>query len=75
MSELTQEQIEFFHENGYLVIKDYFPSNAVSDMRNRMNEILNEMDTSVSKTVFSTGVSIILLYFFDIYIYIVKIKK
>lgn len=53
---LTSEQIGSFHQNGYLVIEDYWDHSTVNDLRNRIGEIvtgygdLQEHDAAVFTT-------------------------
>ncbi len=39
---ISKEQLDFFNENGYLVIDKFLTLEECSDMRNRMDEILTE---------------------------------
>lgn len=55
MPELTTEQVNFFHENGYLVIENFWNEETVNGLKQRMSEILANCDESTSKTIFTTG--------------------
>lgn len=53
--QLTEEQVEFFHKNGYLLIPDFYNAETVKDLKDRMQEILNNFEFTETKTVFTTG--------------------
>lgn len=50
---LTEEQLEFFNTNGYLVIESFSTPEEVKEMRDRMEELLRDFDASKS-SIFST---------------------
>jgi phytanoyl-CoA hydroxylase len=45
-SYLTEEQISFFHDNGYLIIDGFWTKATVDKLRNAMDNILNGFDFS-----------------------------
>jgi len=51
---LTRDQVEFFHENGYLVIEDFWTRETCDNLIKRANEIVEEFDPS-TVSVFSTN--------------------
>lgn len=51
---LTPEQVAFFHENGYLLIENFWNEETVDALRNKMYDIVSHADLSNVKTVFST---------------------
>lgn len=57
MQYLTKEQIDKYHEDGFLVIPDFFPksgANSVEVLRESIAKIISKLDFSESETVFST---------------------
>ncbi|WOK94168.1 phytanoyl-CoA dioxygenase 1 isoform X2 [Canna indica] len=50
---LTADQLAFFNANGYLVLESFSSAEEVKDMRDRMAELLDGFDGSVS-SIFST---------------------
>lgn len=51
---LTSEQIQFFHDNGYLVIPDFWNDETIDQIKTRILELVNQADLSNVKSVFST---------------------
>ena len=43
---LTQEQIAFFHTNGYLVLEDVWSEAELREARQQMNAVLNDPDSA-----------------------------
>eukprot|EP01031_Cornospumella_fuschlensis_P043956 gene43956-53740_t len=54
MTYLTQEQIEFYHENGYLVIPRFWDEETVQGLMNRMTNLVSSADLSNVRSIFST---------------------
>lgn len=54
MMYLTQEQIDFYHENGYLVIPRFWNEETVEILMKRMTELVCNADLSNVKSIFST---------------------
>lgn len=52
--ELSHAQLEFFHENGFLCIKDFVPADRCDALRKRAAEIVLELETEQDKGVFSS---------------------
>ena len=57
MSELTPEQISFYHENGYLVLPNYLNDEVVKELKGSMKQILSTFEYTSAQTIFTTGVS------------------
>lgn len=56
MSGLTEAQISFFNENGYLVLPDYLSPNEISSVLEESNTLLNNFDLDTHPlTQFTTG--------------------
>ncbi|MGI9544730.1 MAG: phytanoyl-CoA dioxygenase family protein [Cyclobacteriaceae bacterium] len=53
MSYLTQEQIELYHENGFLCIRNYLVQSEVSEMRSQIERIVADFDME-EVSIFST---------------------
>lgn len=53
--ELTSDQVEFFHKNGYLLIPNFYNKDTVDKMKARMQEIVRNFDITENQTVFTTG--------------------
>lgn len=51
---LTKEQVDFFHENGYLVIENFLSSSTVQNMKDEIRSIIRSSDLSQVQTVFTT---------------------
>lgn len=49
---LSQDDIDFYNGNGYLVIPDFWDEDTVSNLRNHIFEIISSMDLTESKSVF-----------------------
>lgn len=54
MSYLSQDDINFYLKNGYLVIKDFWDVDTVIKLRTSINHIIDNLDLSSSLSVFST---------------------
>ena len=52
--ELSEEQLQLFERDGFLVIPDFFSPHTVSILRNKIAKILHESDLFESRTVFTT---------------------
>ena len=61
MVQLTPDQLQFFEENGYLAIPGYFTEDTVVKLKSRMQEILSNFEYTATKTIFTTGVRMITL--------------
>ncbi|KAJ5651815.1 hypothetical protein N7507_009241 [Penicillium longicatenatum] len=56
MSGLTEGQVAFFHENGYLVLPDYLTQDEINAVLTESNNLLNNFDLdSHPLTQFTTG--------------------
>lgn len=53
MPYLTQEQIDFYHTNGYLVIENFWNEETVDVLRNKMENIVTNADLTEIKTIFT----------------------
>eukprot|EP01084_Bolivina_argentea_P138140 243275_1 len=52
---LNEEQKEFLHENGYLLIKEFVPPTVARNIQKRMNYLLDNFDSSsVEKSIFAS---------------------
>ena len=51
---LTQSQIEEFRTNGLLVVEDFLSQNEVREVKEEIFKLVDEMDPSEHKGVFST---------------------
>jgi phytanoyl-CoA hydroxylase len=51
---LTEEQVTFFHDNGYLVVEDFWPEDTQVEMRSRIDHYVNSADLAAVKSVFAT---------------------
>lgn len=54
MSVLTNSQIDFFNQNGYLVIEDYYAPEAVQEMKKQVEVLLDSFNLESEET-FTTG--------------------
>jgi phytanoyl-CoA hydroxylase len=54
MSYLSQDQIEFYHDNGYLVISRFWDEATVEQLLSRMNKLVSSADLTNVKSIFST---------------------
>ncbi|RYH28662.1 hypothetical protein EON65_11385 [archaeon] len=54
MTYLTQQQIDFYYENGYLVIPRFWEEKTVQNLLSRMTELVRTADLSNVKSIFST---------------------
>ncbi len=52
---LTQSQIKFFEENGFLVLEDFVSQESCEKLRLGASEIVNEFDPSESVSIFTTN--------------------
>lgn len=52
--QLSVEQCEFFFNNGYLVLNDFYSLEICDQLRQRINTLLQENNEHIPKTVFST---------------------
>ncbi|PHR54652.1 MAG: phytanoyl-CoA dioxygenase [Robiginitomaculum sp.] len=52
---LTQQQIQDYHANGYLVLPGFKSADELAVLKNRAIEIANGHDINIHKTIFSTG--------------------
>jgi phytanoyl-CoA hydroxylase len=51
---LTQDQINFYHENGYLAIENFWDEGTVKVLIDEITTILQNADLSAVKSIFST---------------------
>jgi phytanoyl-CoA hydroxylase len=51
---LEKEQVEFFYENGYLVIEDFIDQKGVKELMDQMNYLLKNFNPKDTHTVFTT---------------------
>ncbi|MBL9045354.1 MAG: phytanoyl-CoA dioxygenase family protein [Myxococcales bacterium] len=49
---LTREQVDGFHQDGYLFLDEFYPTNAIESIRKNLPEVLNQRDERV---VFEKG--------------------
>lgn len=54
MPYLRPEQVEFFEQNGYLLIEDFWDAETVQKLYLKMMQIVSEADLKDVKTVFTT---------------------
>mmetsp|Transcript_27150 Transcript_27150/g.20316 ORF Transcript_27150/g.20316 Transcript_27150/m.20316 type:complete len:292 (+) Transcript_27150:59-934(+) len=54
MPYLTKDQVEFFNENGYLLIENFWDEETVNTLMSRMIDIVTHANLDNVKTVFST---------------------
>jgi hypothetical protein len=53
---LTQEQINFFNENGYVLVEDVVPHETCDELRKEIKEIIaRDFDPKTHTTVFKTN--------------------
>src|SRR5947207_96598 len=52
--QLSNLQCEFFFNNGYLVIKNFFTENVCDQLRERVNFLIKNNPHEIPKTIFST---------------------
>lgn len=53
LMELNQQQINSYHENGFLIIRNFFSRNDVAALMGRMGQIIEELEPS-QFSIFST---------------------
>lgn len=53
-STLNEEQVQFFHENGYLVLKDFVDSSLCKQLREKANGMVGGFDPKGVVSIFST---------------------
>jgi phytanoyl-CoA hydroxylase len=53
MPYLSQEQIDFYHTNGYLVIENFWNEETVEVLKNKMENIVVNADLGQIKTIFT----------------------
>jgi len=51
---LTAEQVAFYHENGYLVVRNFATPHTVSALLRRSEELLHSFKPESNPSVFST---------------------
>ena len=51
---LSEHQVEFYSKNGYLVIENFWSEDVVDKLRQSINEVIDNLDLTSSKSVFST---------------------
>lgn len=54
MSLLNESQKEFYHNNGYLIIRDFVKTETCHALIQRASELMNTFDPTQFKTIFST---------------------
>jgi phytanoyl-CoA hydroxylase len=55
MSYLTQEQIESFHRNGFLVIPGYLSAETITAMKEEIANVISQLDLLSSRSIFTTA--------------------
>eukprot|EP01035_Chromulina_nebulosa_P017866 gene17866-23482_t len=50
---LSQNQIDFYNENGYLLISDFWNDETIDILRNKINKIVNSLDFKKHKSIFN----------------------
>jgi phytanoyl-CoA hydroxylase len=55
MPYLSEEQIQSFHENGFLVIQNFWQQETVTELREEIANIIGEMDLTASRSIFTTA--------------------
>ncbi len=51
---LSEKEVLSFTESGYLVLPDFLKGSAISQVRNRMSELLQDFDPNQHRSVFTT---------------------
>ena len=51
---LTDDQVEFFNENGYLVVPDFWTRDTCANLITRANEIVHDFEPA-TVSIFSTN--------------------
>lgn len=54
MGFLTDEQISFFHENGYLLIPNFWTLETCEELRNEMKVIISQLNLHETRSIFTT---------------------
>eukprot|EP00271_Cylindrocystis_brebissonii_P004610 TRINITY_DN16397_c0_g1_i1.p1 TRINITY_DN16397_c0_g1~~TRINITY_DN16397_c0_g1_i1.p1 ORF type:complete len:292 (-),score=53.39 TRINITY_DN16397_c0_g1_i1:409-1284(-) len=54
MNGLSEEQLDFFKENGYLLVEDFATPEECQQMMSRMDELLQSFDPTAVQSIFST---------------------
>jgi len=52
--QLSTQQCDFFFNNGYLVLQDFYTSEVCDQMRERIQLLIQEQHEHIPKTIFST---------------------
>ncbi|TQD71822.1 hypothetical protein C1H46_042633 [Malus baccata] len=51
---LSPDQLQTFHSQGYLVMESFASAEDIEAMRNRMDHLLQDFDCSSTASIFST---------------------
>jgi phytanoyl-CoA hydroxylase len=54
MGYLTSEQIEFFHQNGYLLIPNFWTSDVIESLRSEIKVIISQLNLTETRSIFTT---------------------
>lgn len=54
MGYLTSEQVDFFHDNGYLLLPNFWTSEVIQSVRDEIRVIISQLDLNESRSVFTT---------------------
>ena len=54
MMNLKKEQVEFFYNNGYLVVENFMKENEIKELMDEMNILLKDFDPKKTQTIFTT---------------------
>lgn len=54
MAYISSQQIQYFNENGYLVIPNFWNRDTVEELKAEMTNILRKLDLMSSRSVFTT---------------------
>lgn len=53
--ELTQDQVNFFDANGYLIIEDFYSKETCQNLIERAQDIVSNLDQEGGKVLFEPG--------------------
>lgn len=57
LSILTQEQVDFYNENGYLVVENFYNENEIKEMRDRIKTLIESFDLTKVNDIFTTSIN------------------
>ena len=53
---LSEQQIQSFHDNGFLLIPDFWSQDTVAELKEEINEVINSLgDLMTSRSIFTTA--------------------